>query len=705
MEASVRLARVRGIPIGAHWTWFVVLVLVIWSFAGSVFPSDYPGLDGVTYLVMGVVAALLLFSSIVLHELGHTFRALREGMRIRRINLWLFGGVAEMETPFPSPAAEWRVAIAGPAVSALLGVGFLGAKAAAGWLGAGTAVEGVAGYLAAVNMVLAGFNLIPAIPLDGGRLLHARLWRRQEDRVAATLTATGVSRALAIGVIGLGMLDFLAGDVGGGIWIMFIGWFVLQAGQAEWAQTVVRSAVEHLRVRQVMSAHPTALPADAVLAGLLGPLAPARHAIYPVVAQGRLVGVLPWSTIARLTPEALGSTTVREVMMPLAEVSTAPLEAPAEDALELLARDPHRVVVVEHGTPVGMLAPADILRLAGDEENRAQRIARQRRPRRTVWLVAGVALLAAAAILYHPPYVVLEPGPALDVGSDITITGVPTYPVSGRYEAVTVRLRQPTLLGLLVAALRSDREVISAADVVPVGVEPSEYDRWQHELFGDSQQLAAAAAARANGYTATATGDGARVIGMLPSTPAAQSLQAGDTITSIDGQPVHLTTDLHDLVSAHPAGTTFLLGVVRHGQPTRIDLASATLPQIAGGTGLGVVAETVNLRVRLPFDISFRDNPDVGGPSAGAAYALAIADMLDLTDNARGRAVAATGTIDAQGLVGEVGGVAEKAAAARHSGADILVVPAAEQDDAAHAGLRTIPANTLTQALAALRTG
>jgi PDZ domain-containing protein len=254
-----------------------------------------------------------------------------------------------------------------------------------------------------------------------------------------------------------------------------------------------------------------------------------------------------------------------------------------------------------------------------------------------------------------------------------------------------------------VAALRSDRDVIPKRDVLAADIDPSEYDDWQRDLFAESQQLAAAAAAQVNGISATVTGRGAAVLGTVDASPAAETLEAGDTIVAVTGNPVQLASDVHDMVSAHPAGTFFVLTVERDGRTRQEPITSVDLPEVSGGVGLGVLAHTRDLQVELPFDIAFRPRPDVGGPSAGLVYALALADMLDATDDARGRTVAATGTISPEGHVGEVGAVAEKAATARDADADLFIVPDAERADADHSALAVIGVTTLAQAVEALQ--
>lgn len=167
MESSFTLLRVRGIPIGVNWSWLVVFGLVVWSLASALFPATYPGFDGTTYLFMALTAAGLFFASVLLHQLGHALRALREGMPIRGITLWLFGGVAHLAGSPPSPGAEFHVAICGPAVSAVLAAGFLGGAWVGDALGWPGTVQGVIDYLGRINLLVLAFNLIPALPLDG----------------------------------------------------------------------------------------------------------------------------------------------------------------------------------------------------------------------------------------------------------------------------------------------------------------------------------------------------------------------------------------------------------------------------------------------------------------------------------------------------------------------------------------------------------
>jgi Zn-dependent protease len=239
MRSSIRLGRVGGIEIDAHWTWLPVVALIVWSLADGVFPDADPGLSDAAYLVMAVVAAVVFFASLTLHELGHALTARRASVAIDGITLWAFGGVARLGGPMPSPRAELRVALAGPAVSLALAAVFL---AVALLLPLPEGVDGTLFWLGQMNLYLAVFNLIPALPLDGGRVLRSILWAKRRDFAAATRTAGAVSRGVAqLMIVGGVALAIIVGDFGG-LWLAFLGWFVLAAAEAEVEWAEARSA-------------------------------------------------------------------------------------------------------------------------------------------------------------------------------------------------------------------------------------------------------------------------------------------------------------------------------------------------------------------------------------------------------------------------------------------------------------------------------
>jgi PDZ domain-containing secreted protein/Zn-dependent protease/CBS domain-containing protein len=707
MESSFTILRVRGIPIGAHWSWLLVFALVVWSLGTALFPATYPGLDGATYLVMAAVAALVFFASVLAHELGHALRALAEGERIDGITLWLFGGVARLRGLPNSPGAEFRIAAAGPAVTVVLVVAFWAVEAAAGAFGWPDAVEGLFDYLTRINLLVLGFNLVPALPLDGGRVLRAWLWRRQRSFPAATRSAARAGQAFGGMLAIIGLLGFLTGGGVGGLWLIFLGWFLIQAAQAEAAMALTRQALGGLRVAEVMTPQPAVVPPDRTVAAFIEAAAGNRRfTSYPVVdAQGRFVGVMSLSAAAAVPVGERERRLVGEVMTRAEGVPTVEADLPAADALALLGADGKRAAVVDDGRLVGVISSADMVReLQLAQARGLPPEPGARGPGLLVWLVLALVLLGAAAAIYQPPFVVVAPGEAVDVAGDITITGAPVDQLNGRYLLTSVRLRRSNGLGTLVAALRPDREVVRAGAVIPQGVDPDEFIGAQREAFTESRRLAAAAAARAVGLPVTVTGSGARVARVLPDSPAAEGLRAGDAIVAVDGQPVSDAGDLRELLQASPAGERVRLTVERDGRRLTVALRTRQLPALAGGTGIGVQVETRDLQVQLPFEVRFAERPDVAGPSAGLAYALAIADLLDQGDYARGRAVAATGTIEADGDVGLVGGVEQKAIAAERAGAALFLVPSAEVDQAREADIRVQGVAELEQALALLST-
>ena len=208
MTASFTLARIAGIRIGINWTWLIVFALITWSWATQIFPDQNPGLSDGTYVAMAVVAALLFFLSILLHELGHAIQARRDGMEIEGITLWLFGGVAQFKGMFPSAGAEFRIAIAGPLVSLAIGIFFV--LLAVG-LSIPVEVDGVAAWLGYINLTLLVFNLLPALPLDGGRVLRSALWKLRGDFGWATRVSAAIGR-------GFGYL-FIVGGVAMFFWM------------------------------------------------------------------------------------------------------------------------------------------------------------------------------------------------------------------------------------------------------------------------------------------------------------------------------------------------------------------------------------------------------------------------------------------------------------------------------------------------------
>jgi Zn-dependent protease/CBS domain-containing protein len=361
VSPSIELGRIAGIKIGINWSWLVVFALIVWSLAAGVFPSQNPGLSDGTYIAMALVAALLFFASLLLHELGHARQARREGMEIEGITLWLFGGVARFKGSFPNAGAEFRVAIAGPLVSLGLGIAFV---LLAVFAELPSAVDGVVAWLGYINLTLLVFNLLPALPLDGGRVLRSALWYFRGDLGWATRVAADVGRGFGFLFIAGGIALLIFQGSFSGAWLAFIGWFLLQAATAEARYVATRQALDGLLVRDLMARDPVTVEADVNLGQFMDQVASThRYTTYPVVDHGRPVGLLAFRSVAGVPREEWNSRSVRDSMIPREKVPLLDESDPAVDALaELSTSDVNRGLVVENGHLAGFLSLTDLAR-------------------------------------------------------------------------------------------------------------------------------------------------------------------------------------------------------------------------------------------------------------------------------------------------------------------------------------------------------
>ena len=360
LSGNISLGRIGGVEVRINWSWLVIFALIVWTLADGVFPSTNPGLSGNTHLAMAIVAALLFVVSILLHELGHAWEARREGLEVDGITLWLFGGVSQFKGGFPSAGAEFRIAIAGPLVSLVLGVVFVLIAIA----GLPSAVDGVAAWLGYINLALLVFNLIPALPLDGGRVLRAALWQSKGDLAWATRVGTDIGRVFGYLFIGLGIAMFIFQGSFSGAWLAFIGWFLLQAATAEARYIATEAALHGLRVRDLMVRDPVTVDGDLTLGQFMDEVARSRRfTTYPVVDGGRPIGLLAFGSVAALPRSEWDSRRVREAMLPLDRVPQLTEDETAIDALTALSSPTsNRGLVVENGHLEGLLSITDLTR-------------------------------------------------------------------------------------------------------------------------------------------------------------------------------------------------------------------------------------------------------------------------------------------------------------------------------------------------------
>ena len=315
MESSIKLGRIWGIPIGLHWSWFLIFGLVTWSLAVGYFPVEYPELPSPAYWLLGALTSVLFFGSVLLHELGHTWVALRERLKVRGITLFLFGGVAQLSDEPRTPGGEFRVSIAGPLVSAALAVLF-----GALWL-----LEQAIPYLAApsewlarMNLMLALFNMIPGFPLDGGRVLRAGVWKLTGDPQRATKVTAITGQVFAFGFIALGVWTIFQGGFFNGLWLAFIGWFLQNAAATSYAQSSLQRTLHGVTVAQAMSGAGPRIEGQMLLDRLVEERILNGGQDHFLVAEGEQVkGVLTLREITTIPHEQWSLTTAEQAMVPV----------------------------------------------------------------------------------------------------------------------------------------------------------------------------------------------------------------------------------------------------------------------------------------------------------------------------------------------------------------------------------------------------
>jgi Zn-dependent protease len=360
---TVTLFRIFGFEVKVDWSWLILGALIVWSLATGLFPVWYKGLERSDYWIMAVAGAVGLFLSIVFHELWHSLIARRFGLNMRGITLFLFGGVSEMADEPPSPKAEFFLAVAGP----LSSVGLAAALLATSYLlrghGPMTPVTGVLNYLGFLNLVLAGFNLIPAFPLDGGRVLRAVLWGTWNDIRRATRVASSIGAGLGAGLMFLGVVQFFMGRSVGGIWTFVIGMFVRSTARSSYRQLVFRRALEGVPVKKFMVADAvTVVPATSVEKLVEDYIYKYHFKMYPVVDGGKLAGCVTIDQVKDLPREAWASHEVGEMARACSAENTI---GPDEDVLKALAlmqrTGRSRLMVADGDKLAGVISLKDIM--------------------------------------------------------------------------------------------------------------------------------------------------------------------------------------------------------------------------------------------------------------------------------------------------------------------------------------------------------
>jgi Zn-dependent protease/CBS domain-containing protein len=365
MTPSIRLGRLFGIEIGFNWSLIFIFALVTWTLATNVLPVDVPGHAALTYWIVSAIGAVAFYVCLLAHEMSHALVARRNGVKVAGITLWLFGGVSQLEGEPKSAGAEALITGVGPLTS--FGVAAIAYVLALATQPANPLVADLLGWLAFVNLALGLFNLVPAFPLDGGRLLSSFFWWRSGSRQRGVHNAVRIGRVFAYLMIAFGVLELFTGQIASGIWIAFIGWFLLSAGSSEEAGATVRAFLRKVPVSAAMSSPVVTVPDWLTVEQFLESVAPQhRFTTYPVhEPSGKLTGVVRLSDLVRIPTQDRGTKRLIDAARPIAEVPTT---RPDEELAALIERlgasfDQQRVLVFDQGALVGIVSPVDIARI------------------------------------------------------------------------------------------------------------------------------------------------------------------------------------------------------------------------------------------------------------------------------------------------------------------------------------------------------
>ncbi len=374
---AIRLFDLDGFEIRLDPSWFFIAGLITWTLATQYFPATMPDHTGATYLIVAIVAMLGFFGSLLLHELAHSIVARRFGVRINAITLFLFGGVAELENEPPSAMSELWIAAAGPAMSVVLGFVFWALGGIWQSIGSIDGFGAVLLYLAMINWIIAGFNLVPAFPMDGGRILRAYLWHRHGDVLKATRTAARSGMFFGTFLMVLGLMAVLQGAAAAGFWYILIGFFVLGAARSAYQNQLLQTTFAGKTASDVMIRNPVVVSPDLTLSEFVNQvMLKDRISFAPVVADGVLIGQMDKDVLAAIDRGNWTSTRVGDVFAGLDMAATIRPDLPVDKLMSLIAQTGTRkFLVVEGHTLLGVITLANLIgHLHSDDQATQPRI-------------------------------------------------------------------------------------------------------------------------------------------------------------------------------------------------------------------------------------------------------------------------------------------------------------------------------------------
>ena len=361
---SVKLGKFMGIPVRIHYTLWLVFILIAWSLATSYMPQQYPGLGTFTYWTIGIMSAIILFASVLVHELSHSYVAKKNGLPIARITLFFFGGVSEMTEEPQDPKVEVKMAAAGPLMSFLIAAVLGGGWYVTRITNAPLVITAILGYGALINAILGVFNLIPAFPLDGGRVFRGSIWAKSGNLIGATRWATRISEVLSLLMMLGGFALIIFGDFVDGIWTVVLGWFIKSGAETSLRQTLIGETLAGVTVRDIMTKTVSTVPPDITVDQLVSDyFLVYHHEGYPVVRDGNLLGLVTLRSVRAIPKETRSSTRVDQAMMHGEPMIVVKSTLSALDAMHRMARERvGRLLVVEDGKLLGIVTRGDLMR-------------------------------------------------------------------------------------------------------------------------------------------------------------------------------------------------------------------------------------------------------------------------------------------------------------------------------------------------------
>ncbi|MFH1542758.1 MAG: site-2 protease family protein [bacterium] len=365
MRKSIKLVTLFDIPVEINISWFILLGLIVFTLAKSYFPLTNPMLTTTTHWAMAVLAAFLLFASLLAHELSHSLVAKRNALPIHGITLFIFGGVAHMEKEPQSPGIEFRMAIAGPLMSFAIALLFLVISRLAIRLALPIAFISIANYVFIINIVVGIFNLIPGFPLDGGRVLRATLWAIFKDLKKATAIATGLGKLFAFTLMGFGFINLFSGSFISGIWLIFIGLFLQESAEVSYRQVLMKKMLSGVKVEKLMSKEVITIPANITLDKLVDNyFFKYRHSCFPVMEDDTILGIVTLHDVKEVARDKWDITPAKDIMEPLDSHIMISKHFDAMEALPKIANNGiGRLLVIDHTKLIGILSQRDIMRL------------------------------------------------------------------------------------------------------------------------------------------------------------------------------------------------------------------------------------------------------------------------------------------------------------------------------------------------------